>query len=264
MQGHTYIEVEEQSVNLIRLNSPETRNAFTFEFINEMITILENFKDKNSNLPLIITGKGKSFSSGGNLSVMKEYIDKGQPELYIERIVPKVNKLIRLIFDYNGPTLTILNGSAVGGGLNLALACDFRLVEQNAKFRLGFTDIGLTPATSNTFFLPRIIGVPKIIQFSLFSEPITADQFVDLGIANELYFEKDFKKKLEEWKSKLIGLDPFQVKAIRKLMYSSFTNDLHTHLELEYEMILESGRRELFKKKVNERWNQINSKSKKF
>lgn len=258
MEKPNYLHVDEASVLVITLDNPKSRNAFTMDMIGELISVLKSHRKNNK--PLIITGKGKSFSSGGNLKIMQEYLEKGKPEQYLQKIVPMVNMLILLIHNYDAPTLAILNGDGVGGGLNLALACDYRVAEQNAKFRLGFTDIGLTPATSNTFFLPKIIGVPKTMQLSLFSDPITAEQFMAFGVINEIYSENNYAQVLEKWKTKLLSLDPFLQKTTRRLLYSSFSHTLDEHLEIEYKAILEAGKRDLFRKKVSQYWTKLKNK----
>ena len=254
------LQITENKINIIRLNKPETLNAFTKELIDEFIEILEKWIKENNSKPLIITGNGRSFSAGGNLKVMSSFIDQGNPSSYIQMIVPRVNTLIKLISNYQGPTLAILNGSAVGGGLNLALACDFRIAEENAKFRLGFTDIGLTPATGNSFFLPRIIGIPKMLEFSLFSTKLTSLQLLDLNVIHEVYSSTDVNEKLKIWSEKLLGLDPWQVIQIRNLLYKSFTSNLDDHLELEYQTIKNASERELYSKRVRTRISQLSEK----
>lgn len=250
----------DKAYHLITFNSPETLNAFSQEMIKELITSLESLSEEPNPKPLILTGKGKAFSSGGNLALMKEYADRDQGPDYIKSIVPYVNRVITLLMEYPGPTMAILNGSAVGGGFNIAMACDFRIVNERAKFRLGFIDIGLTPATGNSFFVTKTLGIAKTLSLSLLSQVFTAKQMLDWGLCNQIYTSDTFEEIKSNWKSKLFSLDPWQVKSVRKLLYSSLTNSYDQQLQQELETLLEASSRDLFKNRVNERLQQIQSK----
>ena len=245
---------------LLTLNQPETYNAFSKPMIEMLTHEISMLNSATEPKPLVITGKGKAFSSGGNLEVMYDYVKQEKGKQYIESIVPYVNKLIQTILAYNGPTLAILNGSAVGGGFNLAMACDFRIAHEQGKFRLGFIDIGLTPATGNSFFISKVIGIPRTMSLSLFSEVISAKNLVDWGLVNEMYTEDTFEITKNKWLDKICSLDPWQVNTVRKLLYAGMTNSSDQQLALEYESILQAGSRELFKEKVFSRWNDLTSR----
>ena len=257
---NNFIEIEENKVNIITLNRPETLNAFTVDMVSAITNTLEDWNKKKTNKALIIRARGKAFSSGGNLNLMKEFIDKNQGVEYLESIVPLVNKLILAIHNYPGPTLAVLNGSAVGGGFNIAMACDFRIAYFKSTFRLGFTDIGLTPATSNTFFLPKIIGIPRTLALSILGTKITANDLLSWGLVNGIYNDDTFEAIFNNWVEKLCSLDPWQVTQIRKLCYASEHSSLEDHLKTEYDTILKAGARPLFKERVDSRWQDINGK----
>lgn len=245
---------------LLTLNQPETYNAFSKSMITSFSEILKNLNKEHEQKPLLITGAGKSFSSGGNLGLMKEFAEKNKGPEYIKSIVPFVNELISLLVEYKGPTLGIINGSAVGGGFNLAMACDFRIVHEKAKFRLGFIDIGLTPATGNTFFIPKALGIQRTLALSLFSELITAQNLLEWGLANQLYTDITFDEVKELWINKICSLDPWQVYTVRNLLYDGINNSFNQQINLEYNTILEASSKPLFKNKVLKRWEEINSK----
>ena len=252
------IEVTKNNqANILTLNQPETLNAFSKEMITQFISVLNELEEQDDRKPLLITGKGRAFSSGGNLKVMKEYVDQNKSIDYIKSIVPYVNELIKLILNYTGPTLALLNGLAVGGGFNLAMACDFRIAHERAKFRMGFTDIGLTPATGNSFFLTKVLGIPKIMELILFSEIITAQNLFSWGLVNELYTNDNFEEIKEKWLTKLNSLDSWQVKTVRKLLYAGFTNSYEQQMEQEYTKIKEASERSLFAERTINRWNEI-------
>ncbi len=249
-----------QGYNVITLNQPETFNAFSKEMISAILDVLRSLKESLEEKPLIITGTGKAFSSGGNLGVMKEYVEHGKSVEYIQSIVPFVNEVITLLFDYRGPTLAIMNGHAVGGGLNLAMACDFRIVHEKAKFKLGFIDIGLTPATGNSFFIPKMVGIQRTLALSLFSESISAQDLYNWGLANEIYSDYTAEEEKTLWIKKICSLDPRQVYTVRSLLYKSMRNSLDQQMELEYTKVQEASNRSFFKEKVLARWKEITEK----
>lgn len=252
------VEITDSCILLI-LNQPETYNAFSKEMIIALSNHIKSSKNLQPIKPLIITGSGKAFSSGGNLGVMKEYIEQGKSVEYIQSIVPYVNDLISELLEYPGPTLAIVNGSAVGGGFNVAMACDFRIVYEKAKFRLGFIDIGLTPATGNSFFVPKVIGIQRTMELSLFSEVITAQDLYNWGLANEIYSNDSFEQVKDKWLTKMSTLDPWQVTTVRKLLYAGMNNSYSQQLNLEYETLQEASQRDLFKHRVITRWNELQS-----
>ena len=260
MRSDLVTEFVSENFILITLNQPETFNAFSKKMITSFSEIVRKLNAVDEQKTLIITGAGKSFSSGGNLAVMKEFAEKDQGPEYIQSIVPFVNELISLLVEYMGPTLGIINGSAVGGGFNLAMACDFRIVHEKAKFRLGFIDIGLTPATGNTFFISKVLGIPRTLSLSLFSEVITAQDLLNWGLANQLYTDTTLEEVKALWINKICSLDPWQVYTVRQLLYNGINNSFGQQIDFEYKKILEASSRPLFKTRVMRRWNEINSR----
>lgn len=257
MNSELIIVNKHENYTEIILNQQETYNAFSKNMITSIIDVLKPLDDSTVTKPLIITGKGKSFSSGGNLGVMKEFVEQDKSVEYIKSIVPYVNEMISLLMEYRGPTLAIMNGHAVGGGLNLAMACDFRIVNEKAKFRMGFIDIGLSPATGNTFFIPKILGVQKTLSLSLFSESFSAEDLYNWGLANQIYSDSTSEEVRNLWIEKISKLDPWQVYTVRTLLYKSSSNNFKQQIELEYQKILEASDRQLFKTRVLTRWNEI-------
>ncbi len=255
------IKVEStESYVLLTLYQPETYNAFSKAMITALIDQIKSFKDLNPAKPLIITGSGKAFSSGGNLTVMKEYIDQNKNVEYIQSIVPYVNDLLVHLLEYPGPTLAVVNGAAVGGGFNVAMACDFRIIHEKATCRMGFIDIGLTPATGNSFFVSKVLGIPRTMALSLFSEKITAQNMVSWGLANEIYTTDTFEEVKAKWIKKMGSLDPWQVVTVRKLLYAGMSNTYNQQVTLEYDTLQEASKRQLFTNRVKQRWAEIQSK----
>ncbi|MHA2364645.1 MAG: enoyl-CoA hydratase/isomerase family protein [Candidatus Hodarchaeales archaeon] len=250
---------------ILRLNQPETYNSFTMDMIEAIQKTLNQLIQKISTTDeiscLVLTGSEKVFSGGGNLNSMKEFIDKGKPTGYLEWIVPHAHKLIKTISNFPLPTLAALNGVAVGGGLNLAFACDFRIASTNAKLRLGFTDIGLTPAAGGSFFPTRFLGISRAMQLSLSGGTITAQQALTWGLVAEIASHEKFENLLEKWSKKLSNLSPDLVRSVRELMHSGWFSSLETHLEKESEYIYNAGSKELYKQSVLNRINELNRKT---
>ena len=114
--------------------------------------------------PYIITGSGKAFCAGQDLS---EATDPNGPEL--ESIVrDHYNPIILKIRSLEKPVIAAVNGVAAGAGANIALACDLTIAQENASFIQAFSKIGLIPDSGGTYFLPRIIGVQKALAFNVY------------------------------------------------------------------------------------------------
>lgn len=249
---------------IIRLNRPKVLNSLSIEMVNYLNIKLKEIQTKDSfrNIKsIIITGTGNAFSAGGDLKMINKYISKNQPVTYLKEIVPRVNELIQNIVNFPRPTLCALNGVAVGGGLNLAMACDIRIAINNiSNFRLGFTDIGLTPATGGSYFPIRFLGLSRALHFSLTNQKFSSKQAYEWGLISDLSPANSFNSLIEQWCDKMEEI-PFEIViAVRKLMHSSWNNSLEDHLIQEYTAITEAGSYEFFKQKISKRLREIRDK----
>ena len=217
------------AVGKITLNRPEKYNSFVREMALSLQNILANCESDDSIRCILITGAGKAFCSGQDL---KEAIDPQGPE--IEQIVREhYNPIIKRIREIEKPVIAAVNGVAAGAGANLALACDIVTAIQSAKFIQAFSKIGLIPDSGGTYFLPRLIGLPKATAFMMTGEPVSAEKAEVLGMIYAVYEDAEFEPKSLELARSIAGMPTKGLGYTKRLLNQSFNNSLEDQLALE-------------------------------
>ena len=166
------------AVGTITLNRQEKYNSFVREMALVLQDTLKNCANDDSIRCILITGAGKAFCAGQDL---KEATDPKEPE--IEQIVREhYNPIIKKIRGIEKPVIAVVNGVAAGAGANLALACDIVVASQSANFIQAFSKIGLIPDSGGTYFLPRLIGLPKATALMMTGESVSAEKAEQMGM----------------------------------------------------------------------------------
>ncbi len=217
------------AVGKITLNRPEKYNSFVREMALSFQNTLANCESDDSIRCILITGAGKAFCAGQDL---KEAIDPQGPE--IEQIVREhYNPIIKRIREIEKPVIAAVNGVAAGAGANLALACDIITATQSAKFIQAFSKIGLIPDSGGTYFLPRLIGLPKATAFMMTGEPVSAEKAEVLGMIYAVYEDAEFEPKSLELARSISAMPTKGLGYTKRLLNQSFNNSLEDQLDLE-------------------------------
>ena len=217
------------AVGKITLNRPEKYNSFVREMALSLQNILANCESDDSIRCILITGAGKAFCAGQDL---KEAIDPQGPE--IEQIVREhYNPIIKRIREIEKPVIAAVNGVAAGAGANLALACDIVTATQSAKFIQAFSKIGLISDSGGTYFLPRLIGLPKATAFMMTGEPVSAEKAEALGMIYAVYEDTEFESKTLELARSIAAMPTKGLGYTKRLLNQSFNNSLEDQLDLE-------------------------------
>ena len=217
------------AVGKITLNRPGKYNSFVREMALSLQNILANCETDDSIRCILITGAGKAFCAGQDL---KEAIDPQGPE--IEQIVREhYNPIIKRIREIEKPVIAAVNGVAAGAGANLALACDIVTATQSAKFIQAFSKIGLIPDSGGTYFLPRLIGLPKATAFMMTGEPVSSEKAEALGMIYAVYEDAEFESKTLELARSIAAMPTKGLGYTKRLLNQSFNNSLEEQLDLE-------------------------------
>ena len=217
------------AVGKITLNRPEKYNSFVREMALSFQNTLANCESDDSIRCILITGAGKAFCAGQDL---KEAIDPQGPE--IEQIVREhYNPIIKRIREIEKPVIAAVNGVAAGAGANLALSCDIVTATQSAKFIQAFSKIGLIPDSGGTYFLPRLIGLPKATAFMMTGEPVSAEKAEVLGMIYAVYEDAEFESKSLELARSIAAMPTKGLGYTKRLLNQSFNNSLEDQLDLE-------------------------------
>ena len=180
---------DNEGVLNISLNNPDMRNAISYEMIDSFCDVL-NYADSDSSVKVIIlTGEGKSFCAGGDIKAMKnkQGMFAGDPIELRSRYEQGIQRIPRLMERIEKPIIAVMDGHAVGAGLDLACMCDIRMASDKAKFAESFVKIGLIPGVGGSFFLSRVVGYAKGLEMALTGKMISASEAKELGLINHIF-----------------------------------------------------------------------------
>jgi 3-hydroxypropionyl-coenzyme A dehydratase len=183
MSSMKYIQLEPQGdIAILRINRPEALNAMNVDVISELSKMLDILAADDSIKAVVITGAGeRSFCAGADISYMVN-IDPMQAERYATSAQDVINKIDRL----EKPVIAAVNGFALGGGCELAMACDIRIASSNAKMGQPEVTIGIPPGWGGTQRLTRLVGPAKAKELIFTGKMITADEAYPIGLVNKV------------------------------------------------------------------------------
>ena len=183
MSTMKYIQLEPQDdIAILRINRPEALNAMNVDVISELSKIIDIVAADDNIKAVVITGAGeRSFCAGADISYMVN-IDPMQAERYATSAQDVINRIDRL----EKPVIAAVNGFALGGGCELAMACDIRIASSNAKMGQPEVTIGIPPGWGGTQRLMRLVGPAKAKELIFTGKMIMADEAYQIGLVNKV------------------------------------------------------------------------------
>jgi enoyl-CoA hydratase/carnithine racemase len=178
----------EDAVAVVTLNRPEVRNAINDALRAEFVSTLEKVAADQSIRAMVLTGRGKGFCAGGDISGMKERLSApaGQVAFNGWRRQGQTHKSVALLHGLPKITIAAVNGAAAGLGCDMALACDFIVASEHAAFTMSFVKRGLVSDGGGMYFLPRRIGLPKAKEMIFTGRTVDAKEAVAIGLADRV------------------------------------------------------------------------------
>lgn len=235
MPNDFILRESKNGVGKITLNRPDVLNSFNREMAVSMQDALDEFSKDAQVRAVLLTGNGRAFSAGQDLSEVPP--DSDSPGKIVSEIVKRsYNPIIRRICQIEKPVVCALNGTAAGAGANMALASDLVLAAKSASFIQSFCHIGLIPDSGGTFFLPRLVGIPLAKAMMLLGEKISAERAFEIGLVYRLVDDDDLMTEAENLAQHLASMPTKGLGLIKRAISKSFTNDLDSQLELEMEL----------------------------
>jgi 2-(1,2-epoxy-1,2-dihydrophenyl)acetyl-CoA isomerase len=236
-----FIIVEKNGgVMKVTLNRPQVLNSFNGAMTRELRMALDDSRADKSIRAVLITGAGRAFCAGQDLS---EVPPPGEGVADLGAIVHATyTPLIKSIRKLELPVICAVNGPAVGAGANIALACDIVLAADNASFSQAFAKIGLIPDSSGTFFLPRIVGFPRATAMMMTAEKIEAERAYQIGMIYQVCAADTLQQEAMALATQLASMPTRALGLTKRALNASMTNDLDAQLEVEAELQREAGR----------------------
>lgn len=240
MPNELILVEESAGVMKLTLNRPEVLNSFNTQMSRELRGALDECRADKSFRAVLLTGAGRAFCAGQDLS---EVPLPGEGAADLEAIVRATYiPLIKTIRKLEVPVVCAVNGVAAGAGANLALACDIVFAADNASFIQSFAKIGLIPDSSGTFFLPRIVGVPRATAMMMTAEKIDAERAYQIGMIYQVCAADTLQQEAMALATQLASMPTRALGLTKRALNASMSNDLDAQLELEAELQREAGR----------------------
>lgn len=229
MDQQTVLYSVENEIATITLNRPQALNAMNKELIDALSASLNEVKITKTIRVVILTGSGRAFCAGGDLSYLSTLNDSVKTNAFIS----KVGSLVEQIRQLEQPVIAMVNGVAAGAGFNLALAADLIYCAESARFAQSFVKVGLVPDCAGMYLLPRIIGLHKAKELMFTADLIDAKTAAQLGLVNKVITDDDLHAQTYALAEKLKQSAPLALTMVKRTLNQTETATLPSLLTQE-------------------------------
>ena len=241
----------DEHIATITLNRPEKRNALSDRLTPALRSSLLELEADPDVRVIVITGTGKAFCAGGDVSGMGSNFDKTQtdaptPSLddKIRALQHKQETLTLRLYELSKPTIAVLPGAAAGAGMSIALACDLRLAAQSAFLAPGFARIGLSGDYGGSWLLSQLIGPGRTKEIYYTGRRVQADEALALGIFNEVVADEELASRTKSLAQSIACGPPLAIRYMKENINRSQVSDLKTCLAMEADRLMRCAQTE--------------------
>jgi enoyl-CoA hydratase/carnithine racemase len=204
----------DEGIATIRLNRPDNRNSMTPDLLSAFREAVETVARDSEVRCVVVTGAGSSFCAGADFKSSR--LDESKPPH--ERQYELYSHFLRLT-KLEVPTIAAMNGHAIGGGLGLALVCDIRVANADARYGANFVRLGLHPGMATTYLFPHFVGVPKALELLLTGRIISGKEAALLGLANYAVPADEVMDRATALASEIASAAPIAVRWTKRAIY---------------------------------------------
>lgn len=222
-----------ESVVLVRMSRPEKLNALDPDAVKALRARLMDAAHDASVRAVILTGQGRAFSSGGDVASMREHLQAGDLARLFYELTGELETTVRELLGMRKPVVAALPGVAAGGGLSLALACDWRIASSEAVLVPAFGALGAVPDGGLTFFLPHYVGIGIAQELFFSNHRVSADRALSLGLVHEVVAPDAVESRAWERALELANGPTRSYASVKHLLVMSYASSLETQLALE-------------------------------
>jgi enoyl-CoA hydratase len=226
----SFIELEKKGAYaLVKINRPDALNALNDDVLRDLRAAINDLSSDRAIRGVILTGAGeKAFCAGADIVKMKDFSSDDA-----EEFARRGHKTMNMIANSDLLSIAAINGFALGGGMELALACDIRIASKNAKLALPETGLGILPGFGGTQRLPRIAGMGNALEMILTGEQIDATRALEMRLVNRVVEQAELLPLAESLMQKMLEKGPEAQKQARWLVHSGMEQPLTAALERE-------------------------------
>ncbi|MCC0017323.1 MAG: enoyl-CoA hydratase/isomerase family protein [Rhodobiaceae bacterium] len=236
-------------VATVALAREEKLNAICADMHRDFRTVLDQLETDPAVRCLVLTGTGRAFCSGQDLTENLPVASDGRPDL-ATALDRDYNPLVARLAALQIPTIAAVNGIAAGAGANLALVCDIVLAAQGASFVEAFCRIALVPDCGGTWLLPRLVGRQRALAMMLTGEPVDAETARDWGMVWKVLPGENFRDDVQSFAARLARGPTASFAMTKRAVDAAWDNTLEEQLALERNLQAECGRADDFREGV--------------
>ncbi len=215
-------------VGIVTMNRPEALNALNTDVLHDLEAVIDQVENDEDIYVAVITGAGRSFVAGADIGTMATCTAvEGREFSYLgNRVMLKIEQCPK-------PVIAAINGFALGGGCELALACDIRLASTKAKFAAPETGLGIMPGFGGTQRFPRVVGLAKAKELIFTAEQINASEAERIGLVSYVYEPEELMDKAMELAAKIVDKGQIGVRAAKRCIEFGMQCDITTGVAYE-------------------------------
>ncbi len=236
MSEAVLFDVQDQ-VATITLNRPEVLNAVNNDVRDRLIELMGRVENDSAVRCVVLRGSGDNFCAGGDIKMFREIMqqdNEGRRQQY-RQFLHSVHIALLTMARMPQPVIAAVQGAAAGIGLSFVLAADLAIAADDAKFAMGYNQIGVSPDGSSTFFLPRTVGLKKAKEISFLGERFDAAAALDLGIVNRVVPGADLDATVAKVAAQVASGAPRAIGSTKALFNASTQSTVAEQLEAEVE-----------------------------
>jgi enoyl-CoA hydratase len=224
-----FIKLEQQgNIGVMTINRPEALNALNTEVLSDIKQTLDEIEANDDIYVVVITGEGRSFVAGADIANMRDF---GAVEAKAFSDVG--NSIFLRIENFAKPVIAAVNGFALGGGCELAMACDIRIASEKAKFGQPEVGLGITPGFGGTQRLPRIVGIGKAMELILSAKVISAGEAKAIGLVNQVVAPEELMSTAIALATAIASKAQIAVRASKQCIRRGIQADISTAVTYE-------------------------------
>jgi enoyl-CoA hydratase/carnithine racemase len=226
---------ESDGIVTLTMNRPNERNALSEEVqMLEFVDVCNRITRDTSIRLVMLTGAGTAFSAGGNVKHMrdKKSFSAGSPMQIRNAYRNGIQQIPLALYNLEVPTVAVVNGPAIGAGLDIACMCDIRIASDSAKFASSFAKLGIVPADGGAWLLTRVLGAAKAMELMLTAETIDAAEAKAIGLVTRVVPHESLMLEARQFAERVAALPPQTLRLTKRLLRESQHVSLATSLEI--------------------------------
>lgn len=218
----------EDGICVITISRPKAMNALNSQFFKEMDALLDELQGRDDLKVIVLTGEGKAFVAGADIAEMVD-MDQQQGSTFSKTGQDVFRRLELLEI----PVIAAVNGFALGGGCELAMACDFRIASAKARFGQPEVNLGLIPGYAGTQRLPRLVGMGNALHLLMTADMIKADEALRIGLVQKVVEPEELMDEVMKIARNIASKGPLAVKLVKQVTRQGWISGFEEGCKLE-------------------------------